>query len=184
MNKKLIRVTGSAVMTALIIVIQLVTAPLGLQYVTGPLVNYVLIVNSIIFGLPSGIAVACVSPAAAFLFGIGSSFPLLIPFIMLGNISLVIVWRVYNVGGDKAVFKFIAPSSAASVKCLVLYLGIVRVAVPFILNLNENQAAAVSSMFSINQFLTAILGGLLALLTLPTLLKASGSIFSERSDKN
>ena len=61
---------------------------------------------------------------------------------------------------------------AAVGKFLVLYIGIVRIAVPMLLGLPEKQAAVMSNMFSIPQLFTAIAGGALAVIILPILQKA------------
>lgn len=66
----------------------------------------------------------------------------------------------------------IALAAAAAAKFLVLYVGIVQIAVPLLLGLPEPQAAVISNMFSIPQLLTALLGGGVALMVLPTLKKA------------
>ena len=63
-------------------------------------------------------------------------------------------------------------ATAALAKFLILYVGIVQIAVPLLLELPEPQAAVISNMFSIPQLLTALLGGGIALLVLPTLKKA------------
>ena len=66
----------------------------------------------------------------------------------------------------------IALAAAATAKFLALYLGIVQIAVPFLLRLPAPQAAVISNMFSIPQLLTALLGGGIALLVLTPLKKA------------
>ena len=55
------RLTETAVMTALLIVLQAVTKPAG-QYITGACVNAVLAVSVLAAGLWSGITVALLSP--------------------------------------------------------------------------------------------------------------------------
>jgi hypothetical protein len=56
----------------------------------------------------------------------------------------------------------------------VLYVGIVRIAVPVLLGLPERQAAVISGMFSLVQLITALIGGALAAVILPVLQKAVG----------
>ena len=51
----------------------------------------------------------------------------------------------------------------AVIKFLVLYVGIVRLAVPVLLGLPEPQASVVSHMFSLPQLATALMGGTVAL---------------------
>ena len=72
------RLTETAVMTALLIVLQAVTKPAG-QYITGTCVNAVLAVSVLAAGLWSGIAVALLSPLFAFLLGIGPQLPPIVP---------------------------------------------------------------------------------------------------------
>ena len=64
---------------------------------------------------------------------------------------------------------------AAAAKFLVLYLGIVKLAVPVILGLPEPQATVISGTFSLPQLVTALLGGILAL-PVTQVLKKAGKI--------
>ena len=63
-------------------------------------------------------------------------------------------------------------SLSAVGKFLVLYFGIVKLAVPYILKLKGTKANVISMMFSYPQLLTAVIGGIVAALTLPLLKKA------------
>ena len=87
-------VTRTAIFTALLLVGQFATAPLGNQYVTGSVVNMVLIVSVLACGAATGMTVAIASPLGAILLGLGpaAAFPLLLPFIMAGNIVIVLAW--------------------------------------------------------------------------------------------
>jgi len=53
-----------------------------------------------------------------------------------------------------------------------LYIGIVRIAIPILLGLPEQQAAAITSIFSVSQLFTASVGGALAFVLIPRLKKA------------
>lgn len=66
----------------------------------------------------------------------------------------------------------VAAVSPVMAKFLVLYIGIVQIAVPIFLGLPEPQAAVISNMFSIPQLITALIGGALALFMFPRLKKA------------
>ena len=59
--------------------------------------------------------------------------------------------------------------AAAITKFMVLYLGIVKLAVPFLLGLPEKQAAVISGMFSFPQLITALIGGAIATMIVPIL---------------
>lgn len=74
--------------------------------------------------------------------------------------------------GQKYTSLIIALAAAAAAKFLALYIGTVQIAVPLLLKLPELQAAVISSMFSIPQLATALLGGGMALLVLTPLKRA------------
>ena len=63
---------------------------------------------------------------------------------------------------------------AAIAKFLVLYIGIVKIAIPVFFNLPEQQVSKISNMFSIPQLITALIGGILAIALLPVLKTAIG----------
>ena len=69
MRKKVLWITETALMLALLVALQAVTKPLG-QLVTGSCVNGVLAIAALLVGMSSGITVALLSPVFAFLFGI------------------------------------------------------------------------------------------------------------------
>ncbi len=166
-------ITRTAILIALLIVMQLVTTPLGTTLVTGSLVNMMLIISVMTGGLASGLTVAAISPVMAKLVGIGPLWEL-IPFIILGNVTLVLLWHII---GNRNMRKQYVPYImalvvAAAAKFLVLYIGIVLIAVPALLKLPAPQAAAVSGMFSFPQPITALIGGAIANALLPVLKKA------------
>lgn len=173
MKEKTLWITRTAVCAALLVVLQAVTASWGNTLITGSVVNLLLIVSVMTCGLSSGSCVAVLSPVLAKLIGIGP-FWSLIPFIVAGNLSLVLIWHF--VGSRQvrhpAAGKVVVLIAAAVAKFLVLYVGIVRIAVPIILRLSEPQATVVSNLFSLPQLITALAGGAAALCLLPLLQKA------------
>ena len=174
-SSKVLWTTRTAVFIALLVVLQTATASLGNTMVTGSIVNMILVVSVMICGLASGLSVAVVSPIMAKLIGIGP-FWSLIPFIIAGNTALVSVWHyIGNRKMQRILTAYItALISAAIAKFLVLYIGIVRIAIPVFMGLPEQQAAVISYMFSIPQLITALVGGIMAIVLLPTLKKAIG----------
>ncbi len=174
-NKKILWVTQTAIFIALLVVVQAATAPLGNTLVTGSLVNLILIISVMTCGLASGMSVALISPIMAKLVGIGPLWSL-IPFVALGNLSLVFVW--YIIGNKKMQNSYVSYGIAwivgAITKFVVLYIGVVKIAVPIILALPEPQATVISTMFAFPQLLTALVGGFVALLILPRIKKALG----------
>ena len=94
MKKRILWITRTAVMMALLIALQWATSGLG-QFVTGSCVNAVQVVATLVGGLWSGVAVALLSPLCAFLLGIGPKLIQLIPAIALGNAVLVLLVLVH-----------------------------------------------------------------------------------------
>lgn len=174
MNSKLLWITRTGIFIALAVVLQAATAPLNNTFITGSIVNLILIVSAMTCGLSSGISVGVLSPAFAFLFGIGIKFPLIIPFVMVGNIIIVSLWFFI---GNRNIKGWVIPyglalAAGAGTKFLWLYFSVVKFAVPVLLALPENQAAAVSAAFSVPQLITASIGGALAIAILPVLKRA------------
>ncbi len=161
--EKTARITFTGALTALLVVLQAATAPLGNTLITGTLVNALLIVSVRTCGVWPGVFVSAFSPVMAKLVGIGPLWSL-IPFIALGNITLVLVWYFLGKGlrGQKYLAAAVPLTAGALAKAAVLYLGVVRLAVP-LLKLPQPQAAAISGMFSLPQLITALLGGIVAL---------------------
>lgn len=172
-KKTILWITKTAILLAMLVVIQLVVGSLGNQILTGSLVNLILIISVMTGGLSSGITVAAFSPIIAKFFGAGPLWGI-IPFVMVGNIVLVIVWHlICKIEKDnKTIIYIIATIVSSILKFVVLFVGISYIAVPIILNLPEPQATVASNIFSIPQLITALIGGLLAILFLPSLRKA------------
>ena len=173
-KQRILWITRTAIFIALLIVLQAATAPLGNPLITGSIVNLLLITSVMTCGLSSGLTVALVSPVVAKFLGIGPLWAL-IPFIAAGNIVLVLLWHFIgnrNIGGKKYTAYIVALIVAAIAKFLVLYVGIVQIAVPIFLGLPAPQAAVISNMFSIPQLITALVGGALAVVLFPRLKKA------------
>jgi len=173
-KQRILWITRTAVFIALLVVWQAASAPLGNTLITGSIVNLLLIVSVMTCGLASGLTVAAVSSIMAKLLGIGPLWSL-IPFMIAGNVTLVLLWHFIgnrNMGGKRYVAYITALIVAAISKFLVLYIGIVRIAIPILLGLPEQQAAAITSIFSVAQLFTASVGGALAFVLIPRLKKA------------
>jgi hypothetical protein len=172
-RKKILWITRTAIFIALLVVMQAATAPMGNTLITGTVVNLLLIVSVMTCGFSSGLTVALISPILAKFFGIGPLW-VLIPFIEAGNIVLITIWHL--VGNRKKGSRYTAYvtalAAAAAAKFLVLYIGIVRIAIPLLLGLPEPQASMVSKLFSFPQLVTALAGGIIAIVILPSLKKA------------
>ena len=92
MRKKVLWITETAVMLALLVTLQALTKPMG-QLVTGSCVNAVLAISVLLVGMSSGITIALISPVCAYLFGIAPNFVTVLP-IMIGNVCFVVLLRL------------------------------------------------------------------------------------------
>lgn len=176
MKKGALWITRTAVMLALLIVLQWLTRPLG-QLVTGSCVNAVLAVTVLVAGCGSGLTVALISPVAAYLLGIAPQI-VTVPAIMVGNaVYVLILWII--AGKSSSVFRsVIAWVAAAVVKFGVLYAIVVwlicGVASGILLGycmLKEPMLAQLTVMFAWPQLITALIGGAAGLLISPVLRK-------------
>ena len=183
MHKKIRWITETAVLLALLVVLQAVTKPLG-QLVTGSCVNGVLAITALLVGMRSGITIALVSPVCAYLFGIAPNFVTVLP-IMLGNVCFVVLLRLIAGKNHKPIWRQpVALVSAAFVKFGVLYLLVVEVicgvASDSLLGKKLGQIVVLAppmlkllpTMFAWPQLFTALIGGAAALLITPILRKA------------
>ena len=178
MNKKVLWITETAVMLALLVALQALTKPMG-QLVTGSFVNGVLAVTALVAGLSSGITVAIVSPVLAYLLGIAPQI-LTVPAIMVGNTVFVIL--LYFIAGKDSrniARQVIAWISAAVAKFAVLYAIVVWVICGLLSEsllssgrLQPPMLKALPATFSWPQLFTALIGGAAALLIVPVLRKA------------
>ena len=171
MNPKIVRITETAAMTALLIALQAVTRSAG-QYVTGSCVNAVLALTVLLAGLWSGVVVAALSPFFAFLLGIGPQLPQIVPAIAVGNLVFVVVlWALIRRKGAPPMRQVPAWLAAALGKFAALYLIVVQLLCR-VLPLKQPQIDTFTVMFSYPQLVTALIGGGLALVLVPVLRKA------------
>ena len=166
-------ITRTAVLIALLVGSQVVTAPLQLTLLTGSIVNLILVISVISSGPSTGLAVGMLSPVFAALVGIGAIWPI-VPFVSIANAAFVMIWHC----GDKLHFnnkiakRIVSCGVAALCKFALLYIFVVRIAIPFLLDVPEPVANVLTVAFSINQLFTASIGGTLAILALPAIEKA------------
>ena len=175
-DKRVIYITQTAVMLALLIGTQYFTRSFG-QFVTGSLVNFILLASTFLIGIRGGLAVAVLSPFLAFLAGIGPAFIQITPLMAAGNTVLVIIAQLVrkNMAG-KSIKDVVSAAAgliaAGAAKTGFLWLGITVIVLPLIPGLNERQIAVISAAFSWPQLVTALIGGALAMLIVPVLKKA------------
>ena len=167
-DKKIKWIAQTAMLTALLLVLQFCTKPLG-QIVTGSCVNAVLAVSALSAGLWSGIAVAAISPLFAFILGIGPQLFPITPAIAAGNCVLVLALCALYKNGS-AVRAIAAWLTASLCKFAALYVLVVQLLCK-VLELKEKQVASFTAMFSWPQLITALIGSGLALIIVPRIAK-------------
>ena len=183
MRKKVLWITETAVMLALLVTLQALTKPMG-QLVTGSCVNAVLAISVLLVGMSSGITIALISPVCAYLFGIAPNFVTVLP-IMIGNVCFVVLLRLIAGETHKPIWRQpVALVAAAGVKFGVLYLLVVKVICGIasgalmgkklgnIVVLAPPMLKLLPTMFAWPQLFTALIGGAAALLITPVLRKA------------
>jgi len=173
-NSGALWIARTAIFIALLIAAQYITSSLG-QFVTGSVVNFLLIAATLTAGIYSGIAVALVSPVAAWLIGIAPN-AFLVPSIMAGNVAIVVVYYALLMksgaldGFKKYALWATAVVSGAVAKFLVLYLGVVVITLPLMsATLKPQQIKVMSTMFSYPQLITALIGGAVATAVVPAI---------------
>ena len=178
MKKKILWITESAVMLALLVTLQTFTKPAG-QLVTGSCVNVCLVISVLVGGLGCGLTVAFFSPIAAFLLGIAPQI-LTVPAIVVANMVYVTVFYLLaDRSGKKIVKQVIAWIVAAFLKFAVLYLVVVKLVCGILAEgllskgiLKEPMLKVLPATFSYPQLITALIGGAVALLIAPVLIRA------------
>lgn len=178
MNKRILWITETAGMLALLVTLQVLTKPMG-QLVTGSLVNAVLAVTVLLVGLSSGVTVAVISPVLAYLLGIAPQI-LTVPAIVAGNTVFVILLHfIAGKDGKKLVRQVVAWAVAAVAKFATLYAIVVGLICGVLADalleagaLKASMLKMLSATFSWPQLITALIGGAVALIIVPVIRKA------------
>jgi len=170
-HEKVLWITRTAVLIAIAIALQAVTRLFGSNYITGTVVNMMLIISVMTCGLYTGLTVAAVTPVMATLLGVpGPTWPF-IPFIAMGNMVLVSAW--FLIGNREKINRYLAYAIAlitgAIVKFLVLHFGIVWILMGI---RTFNIVALMANPLSVPQMITAAAGGVFAIILIPPLKKA------------
>ena len=152
MRKKILWLTETAGMLALLLALQWATKPAG-QLVTGSCVNTVLAISALVIGLSGGLTVAILSPVFAYFLGIAPNL-LALPAIMAGNALFVTALKLLD--GKQLWKKGIAWLTAAVTKFAAIYVLVAWLICGW-------NVAAFPAAFSWPQLVTALIGGGIAL---------------------
>lgn len=175
MKQKILWITETAVMLALLVTLQSVTKPMG-QLVTGSCVNAILAVSVLIGGLPCGVTVAVFSPVLAFLLGIAPQI-LTVPVIMAGNAVYVVLLHILSGKDGKCSGRqLLAWLVASAAKFALLHILVAKVICGVLSEsllasgaLKPPMLSALPATFSWPQLFTAMIGGAIALVIVPGL---------------
>lgn len=178
MKKRVLFITQTAIMLALLIVVQLLTRSLS-QFVTGSLVNLILLVSTFVIGLAGGTIVAVISPFLAFALGIGPAFIQIVIFVSIANLIIITVAYLLakkTIKG-KTISDYLVSGSglaiASVLKTAFLWIGLVSFALPLIPGLKPQQIKVITASFTWPQLITALIGSVLAMMIMPILIKRS-----------
>ncbi len=142
------------------------------QLLIGSLVNLTLCVAAGMTGFWSGAVVGVLTPTIAFFEG-ALKFPLMIPFVALGNIAIVLFFWLFS---RKITFKgslYVGAVTGTIFKTAVLWFTVALIAVP-LLGVKAAAGQAIVLMFSWPQAITGAAGGILAAVILPLIRKGTG----------
>lgn len=176
MNKKIRLITRTAIMLAMLLVMQFLTKLTGIQLLTGSVVNLLLILATAFCGLFGGLVLGVLSPILAFLLGITplASF-VLVPFIILGNVTYVLGYYFLSKPIDKLenkyvkyVFIILMVVAISFAKYLVINITMLKICLPYILSIKPTKAHDTiinnfTIAYSLVQFFSALIGGSVSL---------------------
>ncbi len=172
MNQTTKTITRTAVLLALLVVLQTVTKAAG-QIVTGSCVNCVLAVGALMLPLGGSLVLAAASPFLAFLLGVGPKLLAIVPAIAVGNLVYVLVLSLLLRKKESAGLpvRLGGLAAASAVKFLTLYLLVVTPLCRGV-TLAGKQVETLAAKVCWPQLITALIGGALALVVVPLLKKA------------
>ena len=174
MRDKVLYLTRTAVLLAILVVVQAIAQPLG-QLAIGSLVNLILLIAVLTVGLWSGLAIAAISPVLASFFNVGPPL-VIVPFIMAANVIIVTVAHLIagkHIGqkaGKSVLISITGLVAASTAKFLFLWVVLANIALP-LLPIDQTMIPKFSVMFSWIQLLTALIGSTLAMVIVPVLKK-------------
>lgn len=160
------KLTRSAMLLALTLVFQIGFRQFA-QPLVGPLVNMMLLLSTMIVGIPMAIVIGCLTPIIAFLSGIMGVLPL-VPMIAVANTIYIVVFGLIIKKKEGILYEAIALALGAGAKFLFLFIAVRTLLPLFIAQVKPPVIAA----FSFPQLWTALIGGLLALVIIKLLPKS------------
>jgi hypothetical protein len=178
-RSKTLWITTTAMLIALMLIIQLLSKVIGAQQlVTGSLVNFILVIGAAVFGFSSAGVVAVLSALLAFFFGMTpGANPAMVPVIMLGNLLIVIITgfgfkqstKLHGLG--KLCTQTGGVIIGAGAKFAVMWVLTTFIVIPYFIT-KAPVAKLVGVAMSYPQLITSLVGGIVAILIAPALKRA------------
>lgn len=146
-------------------------------YITGSIINLILIMAVLFVGAGCASVIAIVTPITSFIITgspIMAAMPLVIPAVMIGNEVLVLV--VATLKKRPLAVRVVA---ASIVKAAVMGLLISLIIIPVFgpdTSLPEKALTAAKMTFSLTQLITALIGGVLACIIFPLVKKGVNTL--------
>ncbi len=164
---------ATAVLVALTLVFQNLRLLIGTSpvstYIIGTLVNLCLIVAAMHLGLIPGIFVAIITPVVALMQGYATAT--MVPFIILGNAVLVLLFALFARNKESRVVYFFTGGIASIVKFAIITLGMTLM-VTSLSSPSFMAGLAIAVQKQLQQLITAAIATLIALPVLAGLKKA------------
>lgn len=162
MNSKTRYFTRLAILLAFTLIVQMLGIP---QPVTGPLINLVLFLTVLLLDIKAAVLVGLLTPIIALWRGqLPSILAPMIPFIMLGNAVLVILFglgiKILKNLKVSFFFNLAGVVMSSFFKFLIIYSS-AHLIVPLLFGFHFSEKILV--MMALPQFITALAGGLVAL---------------------
>lgn len=163
MQNKIKFLTRTALLLAVAITFQFVGKFIPYNnFIVGPVVNAVLIIATAVAGLWSGTAIAVIAPLVSAFTNKAAIAPLVLgfsPFIIIGNFIYVLLYFLFQ---KKSRITGIAAGSILKFGFLYASIAVFT----SVVKMQPKVAAALTSLFSWPQLLTALVGGAIAFVIL------------------
>lgn len=172
MDSKINKIVYSALFLAIAITFQTLgrNIPQINQFLVGPIINSILILTTFICGIWWGIGVGILTPLLAWLVGqLATPLAPFIPFIMVGNIIYVFLFSLFMKG--ELVKKSVGILFGAILKFAFLSIASTKLIILIGIKFPPKIAKALANSMSFPQLITAIIGGILALILIELLRK-------------
>ena len=147
-------------------------------YITGPIINAILILATLSCGLGGGVILSVITPLTSWLITgspVMSAMPAIIPCVMLGNFVICLFVYLFTKNKENKVQLILGEIVGSAAKAVCMYLtiavGVIQIFGPSS-GLPDKALVVAKTTFSITQLITALIGSVLAYLIWIPLKKA------------